>query len=90
MSVNKDSKQAQIQREYRLRKLNKLVDEEMNKNKKLSREQATKIVKQKLRERNSKQRQELRMKKRGAKIVVKEPEDTDIPVIVARIVLPSL
>ena len=75
MSVNKDSKQAQIQREYRLRKLNKLVDEEMNKNKKLSREQATKIVKQKLRERNSKQRQELRMKKRGAKIVVKEPEE---------------
>ncbi len=74
MSVNRnpESKQAIIQREYRLRKLNKLIEEEMNKDKKLSKEEATKIVKDKIRKRNSKQRQELRMKKRGSKIIKKE------------------
>jgi len=77
MSVNrnKESKQAQIQREYRLRKLNKLVEEEMNKNKKLTKQEATNIVKDNIRKRNSKQRQELRMKNRGSRIVKNEEEE---------------
>ncbi|MAO19559.1 MAG: hypothetical protein CMJ25_02305 [Phycisphaerae bacterium] len=76
MSVNrnKESKQAIIQREYRERKLNKLIDEEMSKNKKLTREQAIKIVKDNIRKKNSENRQILRMKKRGSKIVKKEKE----------------
>ncbi len=80
MSVNnrnKDSKQAQIQRAYRLRKLTKLLDLEMDKDKKLTKEQALKIVKDKLKKRNTEQRQALRMKKRGAKIVKKEPEEDE-------------
>ena len=73
MSVrNSESKQAIIQRDYRLRKLNKLIQEEMDKDKKLSKEEATKIAKDKIRKYNSKQRQELRMKKRGSKIIKKE------------------
>ena len=78
MSVNRnpESKQAQIQRDYRLRKLNKLVNAEMDKDKKLTKEQALKIVKDKLRKKNSRQRQTLRMKNKGAKIV-KEPEQDE-------------
>ena len=71
---NPESKAATMMRESRERKKNKLVEEEMNKNKKLSREQATKIITDILRKQNSKQRQELRIKKRGAKIIKKEPE----------------
>lgn len=75
MSVNrnKESKQAQIQRDYRLRKLNKLVDAEMSNNPKLTKEQATKIVRDKLRKKNSEARQRLRMKKTDRKII-KDPE----------------
>ncbi len=75
MSVNRnpESKQAEIQRAYRLRKLNKLVDAEMSRDKKLTKEQALKIVKDKLKKKNSEQRQALRLKNKGAKIV-KEPE----------------
>ena len=78
MSVNrnKDSKQAQVQREYRLRKLNKLIEAEMDRNKKLTKEQAVKIVKDKLKKKNSESRQALRMKNKGAKIV-KEPEEDE-------------
>ena len=78
MSVNrnKDSKQAQVQREYRLRKLNKLIEDEMDRNKKLTKEQAVKIVKDKLKKKNSESRQALRMKNKGAKIV-KEPEEDE-------------
>jgi len=78
MSVNRnpESKQAQVQREYRLRKLNKLIEDEMDRNKKLTKEQAIKIVKDKLRKKNSESRQALRMKNKGAKIV-KEPEEDE-------------
>ena len=78
MSVNRnpESKQAQVQREYRLRKLNKLIEDEMDRNKKLTKEQAVKIVKDKLRKKNSESRQALRMKNKGAKIV-KEPEQDE-------------
>ncbi len=75
MSVNRNpnTKQAEIQRQYRLRKLNKLVDAEMDRDKKLTKEQALKIVRDKLKKKNSEQRQALRLKNKGAKIV-KEPE----------------
>ena len=78
MSVNRnpESKQAQVQREYRLRKLNKLIEDEMDRNKKLTKEQAVKIVKDKLKKKNSESRQALRMKNKGAKIV-KEPEEDE-------------
>ena len=71
---NPNSNAAKLMRESRVRKKNKLIDEEMNNNKKLSREQATKIVTDKIRKKNSQDRQLLRMKKSGRTIVKKDQE----------------
>ncbi len=71
---NKESKQAEIQRQYRERKLNKLIKEEMDNDSKLTKEQATKLVKDKLRKKNSEDRKRLRMRKEGKTIVKKQTE----------------
>ena len=71
---NPNSNAAKLMRESRARTKNKLIDEEMNNNKKLSREQATKIVTDKIRKKNSQDRQLLRMKKSGRTIVKKDQE----------------
>ena len=74
---NPNSNAAKLMRESRARKKNKLIDEEMNNNKKLSREQATKIVTDKIRKKNSQDRQQLRMKKSGRTIVKKPLEQEE-------------
>ena len=71
---NPNSNAAKLMRESRARTKNKLIDEEMNNNPKLSREQATKIVTDKIRKKNSQDRQLLRMKKSGRTIVKKDQE----------------
>ena len=73
---NPNSNAAKLMRESRARKKNKLIDEEMNNNPKLSREQATKIVTDKIRKKNSQDRQQLRMKKSG-RTIVKIPPDQE-------------
>jgi hypothetical protein len=77
MSVrDKNSKQAQIQREYRARKKANLIKDIMEKEK-VSEEKAREIATNRIRKKNSETRQKLRMKKRGSKIVKEEKEEKE-------------
>jgi len=76
MSDNK-SNAANAMKESRLRTKNKMINEIMEKNPKLTRERASKIATDNIRKKNSEDRQRLRMQKSGRKIIKKplEPEE---------------
>ena len=66
---------AENMRESRARTKNKIINEIMEQNPKLTKEQATKIATNTIRKKNSEDRQKLRMKKAGKKIIKKPQEE---------------
>ena len=75
MSDNTSNKNAM--KESRIRTKNKQIDNLMEQNNKLTREDATKIITDTIRKKNSESRQRLRMKKSGRTIIKKEPTNIE-------------
>ena len=77
MSVrNADSKNAEYMRASRARRKEKMITDLM-KERTIGRSKATRLVEEKLRKKNSQDRQNLRMRKRGSRIVEEEKEEKE-------------